>query len=70
MIQKKLYFPIYILLLVQLFALQSCEKEPKQPNLKENPITQRYLYLGENILKTKNMIVLFIITTNQNRFVM
>ena len=54
MILKRFHFPIYILLLVQLFALQSCKKEQQNiPKSKVNTDYPKYLTLAENYFENK-----------------
>ncbi len=54
MILKRFHFPIYILLLVQLFALQSCKKEQQNiPKSKVNTHYAKYLTLAENYFENK-----------------
>jgi signal transduction histidine kinase len=54
MILKRFHFPIYILLLVQLSALQSCKKEQQNiPKSKANADYAKYLTLAENYFENK-----------------
>jgi two-component sensor histidine kinase len=54
MILKRFHFPIYIFVLLQLFALQSCKKEKQNiAKPKINTHYSKYLTLAENYFKNK-----------------